>query len=462
MSFTDQVFLPFLLLVLCAVHLVRDRRAVIGILILASCIFYGWWSKAYFFLLAFVSVVDFTIGIYLGKARSPVWRKTLLGFSILSNLGLLGYFKYTGFFIGTWNGVASSALSPVTIALPLGISFFTFEALSYSIDVYRGTIVPVRKLSHFLTFISFFPHLVAGPIVRGRDFLPQLETDFVASADSSGFFHILLGLGKKLLLADLLGSWLVDPVFAHPASFGSFDLLLASYAYAFQIFLDFSGYSDIAIGIAKLIGIELRPNFDAPYLSTGFSEFWRRWHISLSTWIRDYLYLPLGGNRVSYPRLILNTLVVFLLSGLWHGAHWKFVVWGGLHGVFIVAEKAWKRWLPSLRNEGWQRILRWFIVFNGVSLAWVFFRSTGTHAACGYLSGLFRFSAPSVYTGPILAVLLAAVVSHFFERPRYAWAMFFVRLPAMVQAAVAWSLFAGIYDVSMYELGQRAFIYFQF
>ncbi len=476
MNFTEPIFLSFFAVTWAVFLCLRTKEQRIGWLVLASTIFYAKAGPQFVFLLGFVSWVDFTLARRIFAATDRKRKRFLLSLSIASNLGILIVFKYSGFLARTVNSVTAALglgawLPEVDPPLPLAISFFTFEALSYSIDVYRGKFEPTRRLRDFFAFISFFPHLVAGPIVRAGEFLPQIDRDPVEKVRLSGLFLILVGFAKKLLFADTLGAWAVDPVFAAPASYGTFDLWIAVYCYAFQIFLDFSGYTDIAVGLARLFGIDLGLNFDAPYLATSFREFWARWHISLSTWFRDYVYLPLGGNKVSRLKGIRNIAVVFLLSGLWHGAAWKFLVWGGLHGLFLILDRYCTELKAEHTNE-WE-VPEWFwqslstlVVFQSVCFAWIFFRAPTLGDAFAFFGHMFRPNAELAtehLSDGILIVLCLAFLSHRLVEPhRYAWAEKFWKLPAVVQSAVALILCLGVYELSLQNIGKMAFIYFQF
>lgn len=476
MNFTEPIFLSFFAVTWAVFLCLRSKEQRIGWLVLASTIFYAKAGPQFVLLLGFVSLVDFHLAQRIFASKRARDKRFYLTLSVASNLGVLTAFKYSGFLARSFNGVtralgAGDWLPEVDPPLPLAISFFTFEALSYSIDVYRGKFEPTRRLRDFFAFISFFPHLVAGPIVRAGEFLPQIAKDPLDRIRYSGVFLILIGFAKKLLLADSLGAWAVDPVFASPASFGTFDLWIAVYCYAFQIFLDFSGYTDIAVGLARLFGVDLGLNFDAPYLATSFREFWSRWHISLSTWFRDYVYLPLGGNRVSRIKWIRNIAVVFLLSGLWHGAAWKFLVWGGLHGLFLVLDRFCTH-LKAEHTHEWE-VPDWFwqtlstvVVFNGVCFAWIFFRAADLSAAFSFIRHMFHPNAELAtehLSDGILIVLCVALLAHRLVEPyRYAWSEKFWKLPAVVQSAFAFVLCLGVYELSLQNIGKMAFIYFQF
>ncbi|MBL7965283.1 MAG: MBOAT family protein [Flavobacteriales bacterium] len=394
MLFNSLAFAFFLPAVFALYWALRGRVAQNVLILLASYLFYGWWDWRFLTLIAFSSLLDYGIGLGLGNTTAPRTRKLLLGLSLAGNLGLLGLFKYHDFFARSLAEAFATLgieLHPVTLGLvlPVGISFYTFQTLSYTIDVYRGTLKPVRDPVSFLAYVSFFPQLVAGPIERAADLLPQFQRDrhFDAAAATDGLRQMLWGLFKKIVVADNCAR-LVDEVYTLPAQQPGLLLLLGTLLFAFQIYGDFSGYSDIAIGSARLFGITLRRNFAFPYFSRDIAEFWRRWHISLSTWFRDYVYIPLGGSRGNVALRVRNTMIIFLVSGFWHGANWTFLVWGALHALFFLplllggrnrqhlAVVAEGRLLPSLREAA--AMLGTFLL---VCLAWVFFRAANVSQA---------------------------------------------------------------------------------
>ena len=312
------------------------------LLLVASYVFYGWWDWRFLGLIALSTLVDYFVGIRIEEADDRQRKKRWLWVSLAVNLGILGYFKYANFFIENWItawdglGVTMHA-STLQVILPVGISFYTFQTLSYSIDIYRGNLKATRDPVAFAAFVSFFPQLVAGPIERATNLLPQITSPrtFTYEQGRDGMRLILWGMFKKVVVADSCAPY-VDMCFDNPAAFSGSTLILGAILFSFQIYGDFSGYSDIAIGTAKLFGFELMTNFKFPYFSRDIDEFWRRWHISLSTWFRDYLYIPLGGSRVSKPKAIRNVFVIFLISGFWHGANWTFIVWGGIHALLFI------------------------------------------------------------------------------------------------------------------------------
>ncbi|MBS2019588.1 MAG: MBOAT family protein [Deltaproteobacteria bacterium] len=400
------------------------------------------------------STLDYWIGRALGRTQDPKTRKMLLLVSVVYYLGVLSIFKYFDFAVdsfATVMGWAGVHVQPahLRLVLPFGISFFTFETMSYTIDVYRREIPPADRYLDYLLFVCFFPHLVAGPIVRPRSMLPQLAAEPVASdaMKAHGLFLIATGLVKKVVIGDTLGLNLVNRVFDNPERFSSIECLVAVYAYAIKIYADFSGYSDVAIGSAKLFGYELPINFDVPYVSRSIQEFWRRWHISLSTWLRDYLYVTLGGNRHGTWKTYRNLLATMVLGGLWHGASWNFVIWGALHGGALAVERALTgKEDKSKPKSGLRAALSVFVVFHFVCFAWIFFRAKTFAHATLMITRIGKLTFETNNLAPkVIAVLLVAMVAHFvpkawFERIRDA----FIELPAVAQgialAACAYAL----------------------
>lgn len=333
--FNSSFFLFFFIVILLFYPLIANRIKVrTWYLMLISLYFYYKTSGSFVVLLLITSVVNFSLGAWIHRAKSKGAKRGFLLLSLFWNLGSLGYFKYTNFLMTTLNQIFGGQLPLYDIILPVGISFFTFQTWSYTLDVYFGKLKPIKSFADFTFFVSFFPQLVAGPIVRASYFIPQIHKDVHLDKDTVARALVLIfsGLLKKGVIADYLSINFVDRVFENPALFSGVENLLGVYAYALQIYCDFSGYSDIAIGLAALLGFNLPVNFLTPYRATSVTDFWRRWHISLSTWLRDYLYIPLGGNRKGKPRQYVNLMLTMLLGGLWHGASWNFVVWGGMHG----------------------------------------------------------------------------------------------------------------------------------
>jgi alginate O-acetyltransferase complex protein AlgI len=402
------------------------------------------------------STLDFYVGRLLGRTESPSGRKALLLVSVVYYLGVLSLFKYFNFAVDSFATVASWAglhISPthLRLILPFGISFFTFETMSYTIDVYRREIPPADRYLDYLLFVSFFPHLVAGPIVRPKSMLPQLRAEPVASEAmrAAGLFQIATGLCKKIVIGDTLGINLVNRVFDNPERYSSLEVLIAVYAYAIKIYADFSGYTDVAIGSAKLFGYELPKNFDAPYVSRSLQEFWHRWHISLSSWLRDYLYISLGGNRGSTWKTYRNLMATMVLGGLWHGASWNFVIWGALHGGALAVNRAWSRREPQAAAPPGEtgltlgHVVSVIATFHFVCFAWIFFRAPTFAHATLMLERMSKLTVESPNLAPkVLAVLALGLVTHFFPRRWFERARdSFIQSPAVVQG-VALAAFA--------------------
>jgi len=447
----------------------------------ASMVFYHAWAAsmtgAYRYLLALILgtiALDYWLGRWIADARRPAARRALVALSLAANLGVLVLFKYYDFFArnlaaaGATVGVAVT-LSPVALILPAGISFHTFQSLSYTLDVGSRGLRPTRSILRFATFVLFFPQLVAGPIVRAEAFLPQLEAgatpglggagDDVAA---SGLLRIALGLAKKLCVADVLAVTLVDAVFAHPARYSGLECLAAVYGYALQIYFDFSAYSDIAIGSAALLGFELPENFLRPYSAASLQDFWRRWHVTLSTWLRDYVYIPLGGSRGGEFETWRNLLATMLLGGLWHGAAWTFIAWGALHGLGLVAARALHGDGAPATSSGWRRRLATAATFHYVCFAWVFFRATSFTNARGLLAQIAgRTTDRANLHGAFLAALALGFAS--LCAPLRLWDLArsrFVALPPWARAAVLTGAALGLRELARPAV--VPFIYFQF
>lgn len=397
-SFEFAIFLPVVFFLYWFVTN-RNLKLQNALILVASYVFYGWWDWRFLFLVAFSTLVDFTIGYHLPNANTKVRRKMLLWLSLGVNLGLLGVFKYYNFFLDSLYHAAPGlkvalGFNTLDVILPVGISFYTFQTLSYTIDIYRGKLEPAKNLIAFASFVSFFPQLVAGPIERATNLLPQFQRErkFEYAKAVDGMRQILWGLFKKVVIADNCAVF-VNDIFANYQEYSGSTLLLGAVFFAFQIYGDFSGYSDIAIGVSRLFGFNLMQNFAFPYFSRDIAEFWRRWHISLSTWFRDYLYIPLGGSKGSKWMQVRNVFIIFLVSGFWHGANWTFIIWGALNAVYflpllligknrqnldVVAQG---RFLPN-----WKEMLQMGTTFLLTTLAWVFFRAESVSMAMDYLT----------------------------------------------------------------------------
>ncbi len=474
MLFCSQQFLLFFVVVFSIYWSLPGPRLRVWFLLAASFYFYARWNPWLAALIGASTALDYVLARGMEAAATPRRRKLLLAVSLTANLGLLCCFKYANFFLQSLTQALRAAGCPASlplleVILPIGISFYTFEAINYTVDVYRGRVRAERNLAHFMLFITFFPHLVAGPIVRARDFLPQIARpkrwDWARLHLGAQLF--LLGLFKKLAIADRMPLW-TDGVFANPQLHNTGAAWLAVLAYALQIYCDFSGYSDMALGSAHLLGYKLARNFDLPYLSANVAEFWRRWHISLSSWLRDYLFIPLGGSRGSGRRTNRNLLLTMTLGGLWHGASWTFVAWGGLHGLLLIVHRTFRDWcVRRPRLDGWLRTppghaLRILATFLTVSLCWVFFRAT-TFGKAAELLG--RLVVPHSGLGSQqhnLALLLTAagfVLCQAAAR-RGAWKQLVGRLSGPVLGtgyAVVLTL-----ALLLAPNGGQAFIYFQF
>ncbi len=478
-SLDFTIFLPIVFLIYW-VLLKKKVRAQNVLLMLASYVFYGWWEWKFLSLIIFSTIVDYFVGVGLGKSENERHRKLLLWTSICINLGFLGVFKYYNFFIENFTNAFSFFGQPINanslnIILPVGISFYTFQTLSYSIDCYKRKLKPTTDFVAFSAYVSFFPQLVAGPIERATNLLPQFskERNFSYAQSVDGLRQILWGLFMKVVIADNCAE-LANKIFNNSDSYSGSTLVLGALFFTFQIYGDFAGYSNIAIGTARLFGFDLMKNFAFPYFSRDIAEFWRRWHISLSTWFRDYLYIPLGGSKGGMGMKIRNTFIIFIVSGFWHGANWTFIIWGALNAVYflpllltnnnrnhleIVASSS---KLPSLK-EGMQMLL----TFGLTVIAWVFFRAENLSHAMHYLSEIFSaslFTMPSTSilrngTLTILLVLLFLLLEWNGRKDAY----------AIEKLGLSWNkgfrlslYYAFILAIFWFGGKEQQFIYFQF
>lgn len=453
----------------------RATMARIVYVILFSLYFYYKSSGIYFLLLVFAATSDFLIARALARTERRGIRRALVALSVAVNLGMLGYFKYTNFLVEIANQMFGPGfLQFQNIFLPVGISFFVFQSMSYTIDVYRRQLQPLTNWLEYLFYLSFFPQLVAGPIVRARDFIPQIRRNPVVTRTmfGTGVFLILTGLFKKAIISDYISLNFVDRIFDEPLLYSGFECLAGIYAYALQIYCDFSGYSDMAIGIALLLGFHFPKNFDAPYKSATITEFWRRWHISLSSWLRDYLYISLGGNRKGRIRTYFNLLVTMLLGGLWHGAAVRFILWGALHGIALALHKLWLSVVPGSKATGAE--MRWFwripgifFTFNLVCFGWLMFRAESMKTVQLMLHQIFTNFNPSVipqvlegYAGIFLLVGIGYLL-HMLPDRCDRWAQRFVTsLPTIVQVLLAACVIWLVMQVKSSDI--QPFIYFQF
>ncbi len=473
-SLDFAIFLPIVFLLYWFVFN-KNLKAQNALIVVASYVFYGWWDWRFLFLILFSTAVDYTVCILLEKENSLIKRKLLLWISILVNLGFLGFFKYYNFFLD--NFIASFSLfgmeiksTSLNIILPVGISFYTFQTLSYSIDVYRKKMHATKDFVAFSAFVSFFPQLVAGPIERATQLLPQFkkERKFNYNEAVIGSKQILWGLFKKMVIADNC-AYYANMIFDNSANLSGSTLLLGAIFFTFQIYGDFSGYSDIAIGTARLFGFRLMRNFAYPYFSRDIAEFWRRWHISLSTWFRDYLYIPIGGSRGSKFQQIRNIFIVFIVSGFWHGANWTFVFWGFLNALYfiplmlsnrnrqyldIVAEHT---YLPSIKE-----FLKILVTFSLTVFAWIFFRAENMTHAFKYIKGIadgYLFKIPSIRPTDLFVLILMFMVLEWLGRKHeFPLQNIFIK-----NRVFRWSFYILLILIIIIFSGrQQEFIYFQF
>jgi D-alanyl-lipoteichoic acid acyltransferase DltB (MBOAT superfamily) len=464
-------FAVFFCLVFVLSWLLRPRPLAWRLFILASSyVFYGWWDARFILLLVGSTLVNQGAAVAIHRTEPDRTRRVILAAAVAANLGVLGYFKYYGFFLTSVSDsltrIGLSVNPPLLqVILPVGISFFTFQALSYVIDTYRGDAEPAPLLD-FAVYLSFFPHLVAGPIVRARELLPQLqETPDPRRLDAALALRLIFaGLFKKVVVSSFVAAAIVDPVFSNPQAHTNWEILWAVYGYAIQIYADFSGYTDIAIGCALLLGLRFPQNFDAPYAATSVQSFWRRWHITLSTWLRDYLYIPLGGNAGSARRTERNLMLTMVIGGLWHGAAWTFVVWGAIHGGALVAERRWQmhRAATGAVDQPWTSVVRWFITFHVVCLGWIFFRAENFSQAWALLSGLVTDWGLGTLVKPMVLFTISAMVAVQFvpERLVEAGQVAFSRAAPVAQGAL---LALGFLVIdALGPVGVAPFIYFQF
>lgn len=454
---------------------------------LFSLYFYYKSSGLFFLLLLFVATSDFCIARCMAKTASRQGRKAWVVLSLCVDLGLLGYFKYfnflreigvsiaheLGYLLGN-TSLQGVSCQPLDIFLPVGISFFTFQTISYVIDVYRGRIEPLRRWVDYVFYVSFFPQLVAGPIVRARDFIPQIyKMPAVTRAEfGEGLFLVLCGLFKKTVISDYISLNFVDRIFDAPLLYTGVENLLGVYGYALQIYCDFSGYSDMAIGIALLLGFRFNVNFDSPYQSATITEFWRRWHISLSSWLKDYLYISLGGNRKGKMRTYVNLLITMLLGGLWHGASVSFILWGALHGVALAVHKFVMGRFGSFKPVGpemkpWRRVVGVLVTFHLVCFGWILFRADSMQTVSEVLTQIFTHFHPEVFTQFVMGykgvcvLMVIGYILHFMPRSvENRMQTFVTRSPLLVQAVM---LAIAIFVVVQFKsAGVQPFIYFQF
>lgn len=470
MLFNSFEFFIFLPVVFVTYWLVQKKHLMIqnALILLASYVFYGWWDYRFLSLIALSTLVDYFVGLGIFNSTDNFKKKILLWISVIFNLGLLIFFKYYNFFIASWIdflgsfGYTLKSTWTLNILLPVGISFYTFQTMSYSIDIYRGNLKPTRDIVAFGAFVSFFPQLVAGPIERASNLLPQIlvKRKFSRVQFLNGLELIVWGLFKKVVIADTLAP-IVNDIFINSDNYSGGTLIIGAIFFAFQIYGDFSGYSDIAIGTAKLFGFNLMLNFNFPYFSKSIAEFWRKWHISLSTWFRDYLYIPLGGSRTSKKKAIRNVFIIFIVSGFWHGANWTFIFWGLIHALLFIPSFL----LGTNRNHleydkgkkltYYQRlksILKIAFTFSVVTFAWIFFRAESLSTAFRYILNIksLQFDSNSFI---IQADIILVVVLVILDYLRYSK----IKFPKLIWLVLILAILGGLNRESPAE-----FIYFQF
>lgn len=480
-SIEFAIFLPLVFAIYWAIS-AKGIRIQNLFIVIVSYIFYGWWDWRFLILIFFSTLTDYLIGLKLAEEQNSKYRLRLLWSSIIINLGLLGFFKYAGFFVEnfktafTFFGFNFEHQS-LNIILPVGISFYTFQTLSYTIDVYKRRLVPTKNFTTFAAYVSFFPQLVAGPIERATNLLPQfsVKRSFTYNNAADGMRQILWGLFKKIVVADNCAQ-IANHVFDSSTSQNGIVLIIGAMAFGFQIYGDFSGYSDIAIGVSKLFGIDIMRNFNVPYFSRDIAEFWRRWHISLTTWFRDYVYIPLGGSRVSKIKVLRNTLIIFLISGFWHGANWTFVAWGLYHALLfiphIILNRKSKYPIAAINKlPSFYELIQISTTFMLVTLGWIFFRSESIQQALLYFSGIFNFDKnyfdiSSIQVGQtalsnynylfsIISVFVLILVEWINRNKSHGLDIAPLKLRWLIYIILTISIF-------VLKGGESAFIYFQF
>ena len=473
-SFEYLLFLPTVFLLYWFVF--NKQIKLQNLLLLAvSYVFYGWWDWRFLSLIVFSSIIDFYCGIYINKSKSEQLKKRWLILSMLVNLGFLGVFKYFNFFSKSLEEALHSVgyqidTLTLNIILPVGISFYTFQTMSYTIDVYRNKLKPTKDSVAFFAFVSFFPQLVAGPIERATNLLPQFykkrTLDYNQATD--GLRQILWGLFKKIVIADNCAI-IVNQIFDNYTDYNASTLIIGAIFFAFQIYGDFSGYSDIAIGTSRLFGFNLMQNFAFPYFSRDIAEFWRRWHISLSTWFRDYVYIPLGGSRGGISMKIRNTFIIFIVSGFWHGANWTFIIWGALNAIYflplLLLNKNRTNTNVVAENKtiiGFKELFQVILTFGLTAMAWIFFRAPNITYAIDYISKIFNksaFHAPQVTLKPFVFIIILIIIEWLQRDKKHALAFSDSKISKPLRWVLYYTL---IIIIFWFGAEKQEFIYFQF
>lgn len=431
MLFSSGLFWAIFLIFIPVYALLKSSKVKMTVFVIIFSLFFYYKSSGWFLLLLIgTSLIDWFISRQMAKTESDTGRRWLVALSVTCSLSVLVFFKYANFFLWNWNAMVGGNYQPLDIILPIGISFYTFQSISYIVDIYRRRVSPAGTWGEYLFFLSFFPSLLAGPIARAERMLPQIRENRQATRENiyGGLWLIILGVIKKAIIADYISQY-NDLIFSSPTGYSGFESLMGVIGYTMQIYCDFSGYSDMAIGIALIMGFSLPLNFDFPYRSRSLTEFWHRWHISLSTWLRDYIYIPLGGNRKGTFRTYVNNFLTMLIGGLWHGAAWKFVFWGAMHGIGLAVNKFCRPWTSRLDGRRWFEILSWTLTIIYVSLLWVFFRAPSWHDSWLIVQNIFTNFSPA-HIIPFVSV-------------RYVWLIMIIlviaahALPARVPDAIA-------------------------
>ncbi|MBL4602775.1 MAG: MBOAT family protein [Emcibacteraceae bacterium] len=473
MNFQSFQFLVFFLVVLFTARVILKKFPASKKLFLlaASYFFYMCWDWRFAGLILVITVINFIVGHKIQNAENSVTKKRWLGLSVGISIGILGYFKYVDFFIDSMNVALTSIgfggeLPLLNVLLPIGISFYTFQSISYTLDIYRGRSDAVESFSDFALFVAFFPQLVAGPIVRASYFLPQLNSDHKEepNAMESGMALIIRGFIKKVAFADVLAVHLVDPAFADPGQYSPVFLLVGIYAYSYQVYMDFSGYTDIARGVSRTLGYELQINFNRPYQAISVSNFWQRWHISMSSFFRDYLFFGLGGSK--YGNVYINLMLTFIAIGIWHGAGWNFVLYGAMHGAFVGLER-WRRnkrkaaGVSEPEYHGIRLAIQWFWIFNVVAFSRLLFRGGSLESAIEYGKAMTNFAVTLIpfSTVGIIVFVLAIMLQYSRTGWTTGWKDFYCRIPVAIQSML---IVGVLYTLVALSSEEAPFIYFQF
>lgn len=469
--FSSGLFLVLFTVFMAAyASLYKNHRAKTTFVTLFSLYFYYKSSGIYFILLLTSTIVDYSLADWIFKAKKDSTKKAVLVLSLILNLGLLVYFKYTNFFYESLTAISGGKFEPLDIFLPVGVSFFTFQSLSYTIDIYRGSLKPVKNILDYAFFVTFFPQLVAGPIVRAVDFIPQIFKPVVVTREMIGkaVFLISSGLIKKAVIADYISINFVDRIFDNPMLYSGLENLAGVYGYALQIYCDFSGYSDMAIGIALLMGFHFNINFDSSYKSKNITEFWRRWHISLSTWLKDYLYISMGGNRKGKFRTYFNLFITMVLGGLWHGAGLRFILWGAFHGLALVFHKLFITLFPKKQKSNYTiTFLSWLLTFHFVCFCWIFFRAENMKVANEVIFQIFNNFSPEIFFefikgyGNVVVLIVLGYILHFTPKSiEIKTESLFIKSPLILKSIYIVIVIFVLVQFKSSEI--QPFIYFQF